>query len=97
MRFRFCVPVAFSLILVAGCARLSDEEYDAVLCDIWYEQGKSGKSIPLVIIGKSKRPPYGGFRSGRYGIGFSIEMPATHPDFIELVERCDELLDEYNL
>ena len=97
MTFKFCLPVVVSLLLVSSCERLSDEEYEAVLCDIWYEQGKPGRNIPIHIIGKSLHHPYKDFRSGRHGSGFSLEMPPSHPHFIEVVERCDELLDQYNL
>jgi len=97
MTLKFCLPMAISLLLVSACERLSEEEYSAVLCDVWYEQGKPGRNIPIHIIGKSLHHPYKDFRSGRHGSGFSLEMPPSHPHFIEVVERCNELLDQYNL
>ena len=97
MKLKFCLPVAISLLLATACEKLSEEEYSAVLCDVWYEQGKPGRNIPIQIIGKSLRHPYRDFRSGRHGSGFSLEMPPSHPHFIEVVERCNELLNQYNL
>ena len=97
MTFKFGLPMAVSLLLVTSCEKLSDEEYNAVLCDVWHEQGKPGRNIPIHIIGKSLSHPYRDFRSGRHGSGFSLEMPPSHPHFIEVVERCNELLDQYKL
>ena len=97
MTFKIGLPMPVSLLLVNACERLSGEEYNTVLCDVWYEQGKPGRNIPIHIIGKSLSHPYRDFRSGRHGSGFSLEMPSSHPHFIEVVKRCNELLDQYKL
>ena len=97
MTLKYLLPIGVALLLVTSCERMSDEEYNAVLCDVWYEQGKPGRNIPIHIIGKSLHHPYRDFRSGRHGSGFSLEMPPSHPHFIEVVERCNELLDQYKL
>jgi hypothetical protein len=97
MTLQFLPPIDVSLLLVTACERLSDEEYSAVLCDVWYEQGKPGRSTPTYITGKSLHHPYRGFRNGRFRSGLSLAMPPSNPHFVEVEERCDQLLDQYNL
>ena len=94
MTLQFLPPIDVSLLLVTACERLSDEEYSTDLCDVGYEQGKLGRNTSIHIIGKSLRHPCRGFRSGRFGSGFSLAMTPSHPHFDEVEERCDQLLNQ---